>query len=51
MIRGIPSILNVQKKTKTKIYLRLIEKTYHPFGVLINFSILFPNTARLRFDP
>ncbi len=24
---------------------------YHPFGIHINFSILFPNTARLRFDP
>ncbi len=23
----------------------------HPLGVLINLSILFPNIARLRFDP
>jgi hypothetical protein len=26
-------------------------RLYQPLGVLINFSILFPNTARLRFDP
>jgi hypothetical protein len=27
------------------------ERIYQPLGVLINFSILFPNTARLRFEP
>jgi hypothetical protein len=50
MIRGIPSILNEEKKKMDESFLLQLE-TYHPLGVVINFSILFPNTARLRLDP